>query len=405
MYLRRHDGEEALRALQHCKALYIARYDEHVSAGTMPSERLLGSLARVRIHTAHAAYLAASEQLSHAERKPLLGQLQKDMVSAIQTLPPPPATHAADGDDGEKAGDADADELMAERGNDGGHATAEAAAPRSSKRRRVALVPATPGGGSGDPSPSMAAQMRPAAEMWNSLALLHLSEGGVPAARAVLRRLVSVVAPETVAPRVAGLVTELCRALTGTSGLAAASPTLRIEALLAISAIARWCGPACLVTVAPATVRAVLDAADDRYYKVTSESLRLCQVLVDAFGPSPVRAGLSPVVARIYEAAVSRLSGREQDSEVKSASLRVVAAVFAMYGAELDAKSRADAPRLLLARLNNEVTRTPGVLALSRCCGSPVAVDADVQAEFASVLGGFLRKTDRAAMCARTVPA
>jgi len=216
------------------------------------------------------------------------------------------------------------------------------------------------------------------------------------AAAAVLRRLVSVVAPETVAPRVAGLVTELCRALTGTSGLAAASPTLRIEALLAISAIARWCGPACLVTVAPATVRAVLDAADDRYYKVTSESLRLCQVLVDAFGPSPVRAGLSPVVARIYEAAVSRLSGREQDSEVKSASLRVVAAVFAMYGAELDAKSRADAPRLLLARLNNEVTRTPGVLALSRCCGSPVAVDADVQAEFASVLGGFLRKTDRA---------
>jgi len=216
------------------------------------------------------------------------------------------------------------------------------------------------------------------------------------AAAVVLRHLVSVVAPETVGPRVVGLVIELCRALTGTSGLAAASPTLRIEALLAISAIARFCGPACLAIIAPTTVRSVLDAADDRYYKVTSESLRLCEVLVDSFGPSPVRAGLSPVVARIYEAAVSRLSGREQDSEVKSASLRVVAAVFAMYGAELDAKSRADAPRLLLARLNNEVTRTPAVLALSRCCGSPVAVEADVQAEFASMLGGFLRKTDRA---------
>jgi len=229
MYLRRHDGEEALRALQHCKALYIARYDEHVSAGTMPSERLLGSLARVRIHTAHAAYLAASEQLSHAERKPLLGQLQKDMVSAIQTLPPPPATHAADGDDGEKAGDADADELMAERGNDGGHATAEAAAPRSSKRRRVALVPATPGGGSGDPSPSMAAQMRPAAEMWNSLALLHLSEGGVPAARAVLRRLVAAV-PEYADARSNLAVAELAAgreaaAATALAGVLAVDPS------------------------------------------------------------------------------------------------------------------------------------------------------------------------------------
>jgi len=229
MYLRRHDGEEALRALQHCKALYIARYDEHVSAGTVPSERLLRSLARVRIHTAHAAYLAASEQLSHAERRPLLGQLQKDMVSAIQTLPPPPATHAADGEDGEKAGDADGDELMAEEGKDDGDASADAAAARNSKRRRVALVPAPPGGGSGDPSPSVAAQMRPAAEMWNSLALLHLSEGGVPAARAVLRRLVAAV-PEYADARSNLAVAELAAgreaaAATALAGVLAVDPS------------------------------------------------------------------------------------------------------------------------------------------------------------------------------------
>eukprot|EP00168_Porphyra_purpurea_P002804 TRINITY_DN13276_c0_g1_i1.p1 TRINITY_DN13276_c0_g1~~TRINITY_DN13276_c0_g1_i1.p1 ORF type:complete len:207 (+),score=51.70 TRINITY_DN13276_c0_g1_i1:87-623(+) len=142
MYLRRHDGEEALRALQHCKALYIARFDEHTSAGTVPSERLLRSLARVRIHTAHAAHLAASEQLSHVERRPLLGQLQKDMVAAIQTLPPPPATPAAGGGDGETAAGADRDERVAEGDGDRGAVAADAAAPRSTKRRRVALVPA-----------------------------------------------------------------------------------------------------------------------------------------------------------------------------------------------------------------------------------------------------------------------
>ncbi|GAB0498136.1 hypothetical protein MMPV_009477 [Pyropia vietnamensis] len=91
----------------------------------------------------------------------------------------------------------------------------------------------------------------------------------------------------------------------------------------------------------------VLDAADDQYSEVTSESLRLGEVFVGTFGPSWVRASLSPVVARIFEAAVTRLSGREQDSEVKAAALRVLAATFSQYGTELDPKSRADAPRVL----------------------------------------------------------
>lgn len=226
---------------------------------------------------------------------------------------------------------------------------------------------------------------------------LHASRNGKSraAAAAVLRRLVTVASPSSVAPRVASLVGELCRALGGSSAGASSSPTLRIEALLSLSAIVRFCGPTCLAAALPDTVAAVLDAADDRYYKVTSESLRLCEVLVDTFGPSSVRTSLSPVVTRIYEAAVTRLSGREQDSEVKAAALRVVAATYSQYGTELDPKSRANAPRLLLARLTNEVTRTPAILALSRCCGSAVPVDADVQQEFASMLGGFLRKTDR----------
>ncbi|KAK1860268.1 hypothetical protein I4F81_002857 [Pyropia yezoensis] len=226
---------------------------------------------------------------------------------------------------------------------------------------------------------------------------LHASRNGKSraAAAAVLRRLVTVASPATVAPRVASLVGELCRALGGSSAASSSSPTLRIEALLSLNAIVRFCGPTCLAATLPGTVSAVLDVADDRYYKVTAESLRLCEVFVDTFGPSSVRASLSPAVTRIYEAAVTRLSGREQDSEVKAAALRVVAATFSQYGTELDPKSRADAPRLLLARLTNEVTRTPAIFALSRCCGSTVPVDADVQQEFASMLGGFLRKTDR----------
>ncbi|GAB0492796.1 hypothetical protein MMPV_004066 [Pyropia vietnamensis] len=117
--------------------------------------------------------------------------------------------------------------------------------------------------------------------------------------------------------------------------------------LVTVAAIVRFCGPTCLTAALSDTVALVLDAADDQYSEVMSESLRLCEVFVGTFGPSSVRASLSPVVARIFEAAVTRLSGREQDLEVKAAALRVLAATFSQYGTELDPKSRADAPRVL----------------------------------------------------------
>ncbi|GAB0495536.1 hypothetical protein MMPV_006838 [Pyropia vietnamensis] len=279
--------------------------------------------------------------------------------------------------------------------------TLSAAAPSAKSGLPVVHVPAFVGDADVEAAARAAAVEAVTARAGRTLRSLrgelHASRNGKSraAAAAVLRRLVTVASPSTIAPRVSSLVGELCRALGGSAAVASSSPTLRIEALLSLSAIVRFCGPTCLAAGLSDTVAAVLDAADDRYYKVTSESLRLCEVFVDTFGPSSVRASLSPMVARIYEAAVTRLSGREQDSEVKAAALRVVAATFSQYGTELDPKSRADAPRLLLARLTNEVTRTPAILALSRCCGSTVPVDADVQQEFASMLGSFLRKTDR----------
>eukprot|EP00170_Pyropia_yezoensis_P009494 contig_42020_g9530 len=130
MYLRRRDGEEALRAFQHCKHLYQVRHDEAVAAGRTPSPR----------------------------------------PDSAPTVAASVATRAEEGAGGTSSGDS---------------------LPRAEKRRRVAPLPPPVVDAATTGATSIAAQMRPAAEMWNALALLHLAEGGVETARTVLRRLVA----------------------------------------------------------------------------------------------------------------------------------------------------------------------------------------------------------------------
>ncbi|GAB0496216.1 hypothetical protein MMPV_007528 [Pyropia vietnamensis] len=109
------------------------------------------------------------------------------------------------------------------------------------------------------------------------------------------------------------------------------------------------------------TVALVLDAADDRYSEVTSESLRLCEVFVGTFGLSSVRASLSPVVARIYDAAVTRLSGRESDSEVKAAARYVLLLAVKEAVASSARQQLAIAIPLLLPLLVETVEASGGV--------------------------------------------
>ena len=82
MYMRKCDGEEALRSFQHCSQLYAERLEQHATAETSPPPQLLSSVARLRSHTAQAAHLAAAASLAREERAPLLERLQKDLVSA-----------------------------------------------------------------------------------------------------------------------------------------------------------------------------------------------------------------------------------------------------------------------------------------------------------------------------------
>lgn len=82
MYMRKCDGEDALRAFQHCKQIYNERLEQYNAQNKDPPPQLLSNIARLRSHTAQAAHLAASSKYEREERAPFLARLHRDLVAA-----------------------------------------------------------------------------------------------------------------------------------------------------------------------------------------------------------------------------------------------------------------------------------------------------------------------------------
>lgn len=82
MYMRKCDGEEALRSFHHCKRIYNDRLEQYESQGGKAPPQLLSSVARLRAHMAQAAHMAAWSKYDTDERTHVLSRLQRDLVSA-----------------------------------------------------------------------------------------------------------------------------------------------------------------------------------------------------------------------------------------------------------------------------------------------------------------------------------
>ncbi|CDF34000.1 unnamed protein product [Chondrus crispus] len=82
MYMRKCDGEEALRSFQHCKQIYNERLDQYKTQSIEPPMQLLSCIARLRSHSAQAAHLEAMSSYEREERTPMLTRLHRDLVVA-----------------------------------------------------------------------------------------------------------------------------------------------------------------------------------------------------------------------------------------------------------------------------------------------------------------------------------
>ena len=84
MYMRKSDGDEALRLFQHCKKIYEERLEHFRLKQLPPPQQLLVSIARAKSHIAQAAHLAASSSLKRQDRGGLLQTLQNDLVESTK---------------------------------------------------------------------------------------------------------------------------------------------------------------------------------------------------------------------------------------------------------------------------------------------------------------------------------
>lgn len=207
----------------------------------------------------------------------------------------------------------------------------------------------------------------------------------------LLRELVSI-SPTTVAPLLHTFIGDIHKSL------ADPSAQIKTEALLFLHAVLAGCGADALKDHAQIIVPRVLETAEDRYYKITAESLRLCSAFIVAFGSCKVdelKQALAPMTPAIHDAALRRLTAKDQDSEVKEAGLDCVGASVALFGANLGQERLSLVAPILVERLSNEVTRLPTVRALNRIANAEHCSVLDpVIEQMTNTVGSFLRQSN-----------
>lgn len=209
-------------------------------------------------------------------------------------------------------------------------------------------------------------------------------------AMSVLCELVTA-APSGYCPLFGELVPEVERALADDTA------QLKTEALRFLKGVV---GGGELQAVTPyvkSLVPKILAAAEDRYYKITAESLRLCTAFVTKFGSAPddCRSAMQPHCSSIYDVAESRIIARDQDTEVKEAALDCVGGVVAHFGDALDEKRLSSVGKTLCGRLKSEVTRIASVHAMLQISRSEMrGVFLPVSGVVTSTVVSFLRKNN-----------
>lgn len=190
------------------------------------------------------------------------------------------------------------------------------------------------------------------------------------------------------------------------SGAAVSAGTLQIETLSLISTIAETHLSGALLPFLIALVPGVVEAVNDRNYKVSSEALGSVEQIVKALTPPRVSAN-GPDVAmqleKLYDVVYDRIVDTSAVLEVRQRAIHVLGVILARTSGErgteyLASERRTKGLAVLVDRVKNETTRLAAVRAIDDIV---VLVDKnDVDGAWVNAvtieLGSNLRKADRA---------
>jgi cullin-associated NEDD8-dissociated protein 1 len=191
------------------------------------------------------------------------------------------------------------------------------------------------------------------------------------------------------------------------TGAAVSAGTLQIETLGLIAAIAETHLSDALLPFLIALVPGVIEAVNDRNYKVSSEALGAVEQIVKAMTPPRVSTNASDVtlqLQKLYDVVHSRITDTSADLEVRQRAIHVFGIIIARTSGErglefLSFDSRCSGLAVLVDRLRNETTRLSAVRAVDHVvvlADRKEDVSSDWANNVALELGSNLRKSDRA---------
>eukprot|EP00051_Salpingoeca_urceolata_P019516 m.285525 g.285525 ORF g.285525 m.285525 type:complete len:1495 (-) comp19434_c6_seq2:106-4590(-) len=175
---------------------------------------------------------------------------------------------------------------------------------------------------------------------------------------------------------------------------------VKIESLQLIDCLLQTHDAACFHPVASQLVATVVGAVDESFYKIASEALGVCIRLVhmlrpDPRDPTPVPQDRVALGRSVHDAVITRLRASDIDQEVKDKAILCTGHLISTLGDHLADQLDVVLP-LLLARLQNEITRVVASKALALVASSPLHINLDpIMTDAVQALSTFLRKNNR----------
>ncbi|PCD41390.1 hypothetical protein AU210_003945 [Fusarium oxysporum f. sp. radicis-cucumerinum] len=191
------------------------------------------------------------------------------------------------------------------------------------------------------------------------------------------------------------------------SGSSSATPsTLRITALSVISDIAKTHSSTILQPYLTKIVDGVASAANNRFYKISSEAIRTVEELVKTITPPRSRNAASKYKAeleKLYTVIIDRSSAQDADAEVRQRAIHALGVLISRTstseGSSLLSEDKVKtALEVLQERLKNETTRLAAVRAVenvARYARTPEQLDKAWVQDVTLELSAQLRKANR----------
>ena len=148
----------------------------------------------------------------------------------------------------------------------------------------------------------------------------------------------------------------------------------------------------------PKLVSPILKGANDKFYRISADSLAVLQMIVEILLPvddTDVHAANQDMFTHVFDVVYSKLRAVELDQDVKENAIACMAQIIYNGGDCLGSNLQA-CLKILVEKLNNEVTRLYAVKAFTKIASSPRKLEFKYEANQAvPLLINFLKKNHR----------